>query len=62
MDQRISLVSDIVTHQNGNNLLTQVGSQLGCLGDQLIADLLDGAVALFNNNKDILIHCLISLP
>ena len=56
LDQGLGLVGDLVAHENGDNLLTQVGGQLGGLGDQLIADLLDAAVALFNNNINIFTH------
>ena len=36
---------------------TEIGGELGGFADELIADLLHSAVALFNDNKNILTHC-----
>ena len=47
LDQGFRLVSDLVAQQDGDDLFT----------DELIADLLHSAVALFNDNKNILTHC-----
>ena len=57
LDQRLRLVCDLVAKQDGNDLLTEVGGELGGFADELVADLLHSTVALLNDNKNILTHC-----
>ena len=57
LDQGFRLVSDLVAQQDGDDLFTEIGGELGGFADELIADLLHSAVALFNDNKNILTHC-----
>lgn len=51
MDQLLGLALDVVAHQNSDDFLAQIAGQLHGLTDQLLGDLLNDAVALFNDNK-----------